>query len=155
MRKTGFTTPAFQGTGPKHQPESYRGPLREVGDGVMRQLDEQLAALPTNPTTEAAMAQDDGTSDSENGDTAQTEVTEEERNQDKQADAIPEEEAELSTENESVGQPHATEDIAARRSTRASKSTSQNQTQTNNETTTGDPPASKSAAKRGVKKKNV
>ena len=150
-RKTGFTTPASQGTGIE-QPGSYQGPLRAVGDGVMRQLDEQLAALPTNPTADATTAQGDRNSGDEKGEPTQIE---EEGTHEEQVDATPEEEAELSTEEKSAGQPHAAEDIATRRITRVSKSITRNQTQTNNETTTGDPTTSKPAAKRGGKKKDV
>jgi hypothetical protein len=118
----------------------------------MRQLDEQLAALPTNPTADATTAQGDRNSGDEKGEPTQIE---EEGTHEEQVDATPEEEAELSTEEKSAGQPHAAEDIATRRITRVSKSITRNQTQTNNETTTGDPTTSKPAAKRGGKKKDV
>lgn len=125
--KTDFTTPAFKG--PEHQPESYRGPLHAVGDGVIRQLDEQLRTLPNESTAEAITPQGDETNDNADRETTQEKKTQEEKTQNEHQDKVEfDEEAMLSNENESAGLPHGADDTIAQRSTCASKSTSKTNT---------------------------
>jgi hypothetical protein len=152
--KTGYMTPAFQE--PVHQPESYRGPLCQVGDNVMRQLNEQLKGLPDESQNNENKSTTNA--NSTEGDEAKEEASEENSQSQQNDGTEPKNEASLQELTNSASQPQAAENEQVQRtnpnrSARTKKSIAQDQ-QPNDSTATGDPPDdSQPADKRGQNQK--
>ena len=125
------TTPIAEIINPP--PDSYRGPIRDIGDGIIKSLDAVLEnATADNPPNNANQSQIDTALNA-------ADVPPDSENSDDDTDDL--------TSKEDKAQQVSTELKAKRRSTRKAPSSESNQ-QTHPETTTGDPTMKPSKAAR-------